>query len=685
MILPKDHEFKNASEAYAWLNLTDDEFQAVVDSGFNPLTNLTEIEIKTPGLREVLIMQNPDYLYFFCKVFLNLEIYPLQSLILQELAKYNFSILLASRGYSKTFSLGVFALIQMILNPGIKIVVVGSAFRQSKFIFNYAEKIWKDSPVLQSIYKSSTDGPRIHTDRAMLTLGRSTLVALPIGNGEKIRGERANIIMADEFNSINLDVYQTVIQNFAAVSADPINNMKKRAYRKILEQTGQWHDSMEEYFQTKSNKSIISGTMGSDWEPLNEYVNKYKAIIKSRGNTDHMKDIFGDDVPESVNWKNFMVATIPVELIPDGFMDSDIVEQGRYTLDLGIYMAEFGCCPISDTNGFYKKSLIDGCTANHKNIAGDYWPEWCPNEFSATVQGARNKRYVFGIDPAHTSDNFAIIILEIHENHSRVVYSWTTNKKAFADQSKTSDENNYFAYCARKIRNLMEKFPCEAIVMDAQGGGRAVEEALRDQDKLLEGELPLWPVIDPDKREETDTKTGLHILHMVNMTQPWNADANYALQKDLYDKIVLFPSFDTIGAGLATELNVSSSDYDRLDDCMLEIEELKKELITIVKSRTPSGKERWDTPDTITGSHALSSKSMNRMRKDRFSALLLANSIARGIKLRNLGNFMSNRNNYSVGVAGGNLYKTNNNRSAYIGNPEITKHIKLSNYRGITR
>jgi hypothetical protein len=57
---------------------------------------------------------------------------------------------------------------------------------------------------------------------------------------------------------------------------------------------------------------------------------------------------------------------------------------------------------------------------------------------------------------------------------------------------------------------------------------------------------------------------------------------------------------------------------------MLEIEDMKDELATIVVSETATGLRRWDTPDVKTAG-----SKPGRMRKDRYSALLMANMAAR--------------------------------------------------------
>ena len=59
----------------------------------------------------------------------------------------------------------------------------------------------------------------------------------------------------------------------------------------------------------------------------------------------------------------------------------------------------------------------------------------------------------------------------------------------------------------------------------------------------------------------------------------------------------------------------------------MDVEELKDELSSIVMSVTPAGRERWDTPEIKLGTGK-----KGRMRKDRYSALIIANMIARTIQ-----------------------------------------------------
>jgi hypothetical protein len=90
----------------------------------------------------------------------------------------------------------------------------------------------------------------------------------------------------------------------------------------------------------------------------------------------------------------------------------------------------------------------------------------------------------------------------------------------------------------------MKTFPPVKIGLDAQGGGVSIEEALHDPSKLEDGELVIWPIIDPNKSKDTDDQAGLHILELVQFAKAeWTAQANHGLRKDLEDKVLLFPRF----------------------------------------------------------------------------------------------------------------------------------------------
>ena len=94
--------------------------------------------------------------------------------------KRPFPMYIASRGWGKSFLLHFILYIKMYFTPGTKIVIVGVAFRQSKIIFEYMETMWRNSPILRSIFSGNEDGPRRDVDRCTIRLGDSWTIAVPM-------------------------------------------------------------------------------------------------------------------------------------------------------------------------------------------------------------------------------------------------------------------------------------------------------------------------------------------------------------------------------------------------------------------------------------------------------------------------------------------------------------------------
>lgn len=666
----------------AWLGLGDLS-QIVVDK--NPMIGRLKEDIENPDLHLLRLLKNPRYFGSTCKILFDIELHPIQIAILQEFWVRPFPMFIASRGFGKSFLMALYCVLRCMLVPGTKVVVVGAAFRQSKIIFEYMETLWRNSSILRSIFTGNNDGPRRDVDRCTLRLGESWTIAIPMGDGSKIRGLRAHIIIADEFASISSDIYETVVSGFAAVSANPIQNVKEEAKKKALREAGLWSDELEAVQIKKGNQAIISGTADYAFKHFASYWKRYKAIIESRGEKQKLQEIFNGEVPDNFNWQDYSIIRMPYELIPKGFMDDNQVSRAKAIIHTGIYNMEYAACFTADSDGFFRRSLIESC------VTSDTKPIVINNQqvlFECSTQGSSQYQYVYGIDPASEKDNFSIIIIELHPNHNRVVYCWTTNRSNFKERQKTGlvNEHDFYGFCARKIRNLMKTFPPYKIGIDAQGGGIAIEESLHDPGKLEGGEQLIWPIIDSEKNKDTDDQPGLHILELVQFARAdWTSQANHGLRKDLEDKALLFPRFDQVSLALALDKEgkeILSTDFDNLYDnqseCILEIEELKNELTTIVMTQTSTGsggRDRWDTPEV-----KLPNGKRGKLRKDRYSALVIANMLARQL------NRSLEPVNYEI--IGSNLRdgnKQKNNGDFYKGPTWFTSCANDDIYKGIYR
>ncbi len=614
--------------ADAWLNIIVDEKKLA-----NPLEWPKDFD-ETPEKYITWVLTQPEYFSFICAEIFGVQLIPMQALMLQEMWNRKFPMLIATRGGGKSYMLAVYSLLRILLMPSRKIILAGAVFRQSKVIFEYMEGIYYNAPLLRDIIGTNFKAIRHDTDLYRFRIGDSVCSAIPLGDGSKIRGQRANDLICDEFSSIPREIFENVLAGFAAVKSQPITHVKQYAADKLAKELGIYGEKEKDEL-IKDNQIIISGTAYYDFNHFAQYWKDWHEIICSQGNENVLAEFFRRkaqeekrediDIPQGFDWKDYSIIRIPFKMVQKGFMDEAQVARSRATIHAGIYNMEFGAVFSTDSNGFFSRKLIEACVASPQNPISLQEGEAF---FEANLYGNPQRKYVYGIDPASERDNLSIVILELWGDHRRIVYGWTTNRQQHNEEIKAKlvDELDYYSYIAKKIRWLMNRFPCERIMMDSQGGGIPVMEALHDTDKIEEGQHPIWPTTDPEKPTMTDAKVGLHIVELVNFASAtWTEEANHGMRKDLEDKILLFPYFDSITLANATGSDIIKGKiYDTLEDCVMDIEELKDELSTIMISQTPSGRDKWDTPEI-----KLPGGKKGRLRKDRYSALVMANMGAR--------------------------------------------------------
>jgi hypothetical protein len=635
----------------AWLGLKPEDYSLE----HNPLIvpNVPDIIKQTPGAQEIDILRNPEYLGYTAHLLMGIKLPPFQQAVLYNIWRHPFPMLIGSRGMSKTYLLALYSLMRAVLCPGYKVILAGAGFRQSKMIFEYVENIWNNAPVLRSICNKNSRAVK-EIDKWYFRINESTITAIPIGpNGDKVRGLRANCVIADEFASHNPQVVEEVIFGFGAVNNNPVENVIRESRMQKMRELG-----LEEVAElinndnssTYTNQSIISGTADYYFNHFYDYWRRYKAIVESKGDPTQLTEIFHGNVPESFDWKDYCVIRIPYSALPKGFMSDKTIARAKAQMSSALYKKEYEAIFVEDSDGFYRRSLIEKCTASTKNVSKDGWCSWCPGVFDAKDRGSPDGKYIYGIDPASERDNLAITILENYQDHARIVYCWTINQPAFQKQKLAgwTKVDDYYHFIVRKIRDLMKVFPCERIAIDTQGGGYTIIENLHNALYLEPGESPIWSIA--GKRAEQDIdQTGLKLIEGITLGDAnWVRDANYNMRRDMESLTLLFPQFDaaTIELSIVQDsMRAASFEkanpgkkieiFDSLEDVVQEIEDLKDELTSIIHTRTGTGiysREKWVVP----GSAAQASGNNETNKKDRYSALLMANEVARRLRSENL-------------------------------------------------
>lgn len=483
-----------------------------------------------------------------------------------------------------------------------------------------------------------------------------------------------------QHNSMLIDIFETVISGFGAVSSAPEKNVKRIAAEKLARKMNLKLSDFEDFIEpstTIDNQIVISGTAYYEFNHFSKYHDKWKAIIKTKGDRKKLKDLVGgEELDKSFKAEDYAIVRLPYELIPEGFMDDAQISRSRATMHSGNFEMEFGALFSKDSMGFFKRTLVESCVVKDgEEIVSINGKSYDAEEvfFEPMMYGNKKKTYVMGIDPAIAADNFAIVILEIDPPFRKIVYCWVTNKKDHTEKVKLglTSEHNYYAYAARKIRELIKDFPCVRIAIDSEGGGRAILESLKDKDKLKAGEVPIYHIINPDKPNyEEDGESGLHIIDEISFSNgTWVSDANHGMKKDMEDGILLFPFVDSISFAEADyEDEEAARHYDTSQQNIKDIEELKNELITIVVTESKTGREGFDTPEIKTGTGR-----KGRMKKDRYSALLMANMTGRQM----MNATESDLTTYAGGFANFSTKKDTNQGKLFTGPSAIAE--KLSN------
>lgn len=459
----------------------------------------------------------------------------------------------------------------------------------------------------------------------------------------KIRGQRANYLLADELASINEQIFNDTVFGFAAVSSAPVDKVVDIGSVNLLKAAGMWSNELQREIDKKhkGNQVVLSGTADYTFGHFYKTYKLYKSVIQCGNDENKLKEQLGEKFNTGLCAEDCVVVRLPATLLPEGFMDKKIIAVARAKLPAEVFQKEYDATFPNDSAGFYKMSLLLACTCPIKTQDDEIM-------FEPLLYGSPNYKYVLAIDPASEQDKLAITIIECRHNHRRLVYCWSTKKSQHNQLIAKGlvKEHDYFRYAADKIRELMTHFNIVEIACDAGGGGYAIREALGSP--RSENQLPIYELKDPPDTKQpkmTDEMQGLHILNMIQFSNAkWVSDANYGLKLDFEQKTLIFPFYDLVSEEISlmedkqqgrVVYNEKTGEEVRLYDSIIsnheEIQELKKELASISHSKTAANRERWDLPK-----HKGPDGKLITETKDRYSSLLMCNAVARLITANDL-------------------------------------------------
>jgi hypothetical protein len=578
--------------------------------------------IKEEDARYYLYKFLRNNISFTSEMFLGVKLFPFQAMAIKGMMVSDYSMFVFSRGMSKTFSTAIYVLLECLLNPQANIGVIAGSFRQSKQIFQKMEDILckPEASLLKECGFKITKG----TDQWTLKLGGGRAIALPLANGERLRGFRFNRIVLDEFLTIPEKIFNEVIIPFLGVVDNPIE--REEIYNlesKLIDK-----DEMKEKdrYVWPNNKLIILSSPSFKFEYMYRLYKKYEDLIQGltikEGDDD---DDFKDDAYR-------LIMQLSYDCAPPRLYDQNLLKQAKATMSEMQFKREFGAQFIDESDGYFRLSKMAACTI--------------PDGESPAVEivGNPSDEYLLSFDPNWAgntnADHFAMHVFKVDRDSQKVclVHSY-----AIAGVS-LKQHMQYLLY-------LIQHFNIIGMCGDYNGGVQFINSC--NESAIFKNENIEIGVVDVDlEKPENWHSDILSFKHQYNVkskkycilrkpTANWIRNANEMLQAAIDHKRVLFASraidshFDEQRKKnipidkLKWDMKMLGSSrgalmIDFIDHQKSIVELTKAECANIEVIANPQGSQSFNLPQNLRRQ-----KGPNRARKDSYSALVLGNWFAK--------------------------------------------------------
>ena len=559
---------------------------------------------------------------FTSELFLGVRLFPFQAMAIKGMMVSDYSMFVFSRGMSKTFSTAIYVLLECLLNPNANIGVIAGSFRQSKQIFQKMEDILSkpEAKLAKECGVKITKG----TDQWTLKIGNSRAIALPLANGERLRGFRFNRIVLDEFLTIPEKIFNEVIIPFLGVVENPIEREELHKLESRLIDRGEMEE--DQRYVWPNNKLIILSSPSFKFEYMYKLYKKYEGLIFGEFNQDD------EDDEQAADDAYRLIMQLSYDCAPTRLYDQNLLKQAKATMSEMQFKREFGAQFVDESDGYFRLSKMAACT-----IADGEFP-------AVEVVGNPSDDYILAFDPnwaGNTSaDHFAIHVFKVLREEQKIclVHSYAVAGVALRDHMR------YFLY-------LIQSFNIVGICGDYNGGVQFINSC--NESELFKTARVNIGVIEVEL-EKPDQWHGdvLNFKNQYNQkerkycilrkpTSNWIRNGNEMLQAAIDHKRILFGSravdqhFDQ-----QRKMNVPVDEIkwdhritaasqgakmiDLIDHQKSIIELTKSECANIEVTTNPQGSQSFNLPQNLRRQ-----KGPNRARKDSYSALILGNWFAK--------------------------------------------------------
>lgn len=547
---------------------------------------------------------------FTFRLMSGINLFPWQEIILKGLFIKDNGLVVAARGAGKSTLISVFCCLYPVFNPNTKICLISSNFRGARRIFEAAEKMTKGRDA-DLLYECFYNPPKKMPDIIDWKLENgSNIFALPLSNGEGLRGTRANVVLVDEGLLISKEIQEVIIKPFLTVR----------------------QDVGEENEIKKAEDGLIERGIICENDRISFPRNKYHVFSSASYQFEYLYEMFKNYVentitpPKEKNFPTYFVARIAYDAIPEWQL-FDISQINSAKANGGenseYFKKEYRALFPASSNSYFNIKKMHDCTVKN-------------GEFPTTqIKGDKNAEYILSIDPAYgsskTNDFFAMGLYLINKDERKITLVHTYGRAG--DELKSQHE--YLTY-------LLKYFNVVFITIDASGDEfiKGYNESVIAKENNIKLGFFTDSNFDDDSiyLEEILKAKNKHNILSRNYVygQKFNSLSIRKMNEHLQNRIeagkVWFASpvcsneeaFKrykdmSLPIDLKSRKDVEYALLDFIEEQDSWINETKAQLALIEVRATSSGVLQYDLPGVVRNS-----KEENRPRKDNYTCLLLA-------------------------------------------------------------
>jgi hypothetical protein len=442
---------------------------------------------------------NPDK---FAEDYLHLKLKKFQKILLVMMFWSTIFVLIACRGLGKTFLSAIYCVIRCILYPGTKVCIASGTRGQA---INVLEKIMYElkpaSPELCAEIDEKQS--KVNGTNAQIVFFNTSVIKV-VTASDSARGNRCHVLLLDEYRLISKDTIDTVLRKFLTLRRMP-------RYEELTDE-----QRKEEYAKEKNLTMYLSSAYFKDHWSYTKCVDTLRAMTDSQ--------------------RHQFVCGFPYQLsISEGLLDAETVADEMAESDFSDIKFSMEMC--AEFYGSADGAFFDfDSISKNRRIKYPMLPDRLSSKLNSQLLKIPQKQ---NGEVRLLSADIALMSSRRNNNDATAIF---INQLIPTKTGRYSSNIVYAASCeglrtddqALMVRKLFDEYACDYIVLDANGIGLGVFDALaRDIVDTDTGEI--YPALSCCNNQEMASRCTVpgaaKVIWAIKASAQFNSDCAFLLRE----------------------------------------------------------------------------------------------------------------------------------------------------------